>query len=206
MLSYIGTMRRLGGATPDSNLNYWAAYARYLLCFALDSKNPEEKRQEEAAINEGLDLLEEIKDKNSDHYALLSLLGGLDLNFTNAMMLPFKGMSVGSKAKTAIEKDPTNPRAYVALGIYDYYTPKRYGGMKIAEDNFLKALSLKVNNTPTPYSPNWGHPEAYLFLVRYYRYAKRPDNALRYLNEGLKHYPDFELLKRMKKKLESPGN
>lgn len=203
LIEYIKAMEQLQTGTPNPYLNYWEAYAQYLLYFDYDQKKPDEKEQAKKTVAIGLKLLDEVKTKTSEHYALLSLLGGLELNFTSTLMLPFRAAKVGKNAETAIEKDPSNPRGYVALGIYDYYTPKMYGGMKVAEANFKKALTLNEKNDPNPYSPTWGKPEAYLYMVRYYRYAKRPEDALRYLNEGLELYPDFEMLKKTKKKLES---
>lgn len=203
LIDYIKAMEQLQTGTPNPYLNYWEAYAQYLLYFEFDQKNPEEKAKAEKAVEAGLKLLNEVKNKTADHYALLSLLGGLELNFTNTLMLPFRAAKVGKNAETAIEKDPTNPRRYVALGIYDYYTPKMYGGKKVAEANLKKALTLNEKSDPNPYSPDWGKPEAYLYLVKFYRYTKQMDNAKKYLDEGLSRYPDFAILKGMRKKLES---
>ncbi len=206
LLDHIAVMKRLGDNISDPDLNYWTAYAHYLLYFSFDSKIPDERERSEKAVKEGIQLLEGMEDKTSEHYALLSLLGGLELNFTNALSLPFKAFRVKAKAETAIEMNPANPRAHVALGIYDYYTPKKYGGMKIVEPTFLKVLTMKERNDANPYGPTWGQPEAYLYLVRFYRYAKQPEQALQYLDEGLALYPGFELLIKTKKKLETSTN
>lgn len=204
LIDYIKAMEQLQSGTTNPYLNYWEAYAQYRLYFEFNQENSGEKQQAEKAVAAGLKLIDEVKNKTADHYALLSLLGGLELNFTNVLMLPFRAAKVGKNAETAIEKDPTNPRGYVALGIYDYYTPKMYGGMKVVETNLKKALTLKEKNDPNPYSPTWGKPEAYLYLVKFYRHAKQMDSARKYLNEGLAHYPDFDLLRSMRKKLETP--
>jgi tetratricopeptide (TPR) repeat protein len=119
--------------------------------------------------------------------------------------LPFKASVVGKNAKKAIELNPKNIRAYLALGIYDYYTPKMYGGMKITEENLKKAVALTEKIDPNPFAPDWGKADAYLYLVKFYNYEKKFDDAKKYLDEGLKLFPNFELLKKMKVKFEKNG-
>jgi tetratricopeptide (TPR) repeat protein len=202
LLYYIKAMQELRNGKTNPHINYWEAYAKYLLYFEYDLKNEQEKEQAEKIIEEAIKLLEDIDKKTSEHYALLSLLGGLQLNFVNTLMLPFRASKVGKNAEKAIQMTPQNIRAYLALGIYDYYTPKMYGGMKVVEETLKKAIKLNDRYDPNPYSPDWGKQDAYLYLVKFYSYEKRKNDALKYLEEGLKLYPDFETLKKMRAKIE----
>jgi len=202
LLYYIKAMQELQNGKTNSHINYWEAYAKYLLYYDYDLKNEQEKEQAEKTIEEAIKLLEDIDKKNSEHYALLSLLGGLQLNFVNALMLPFRASKVGKNAEKAIQMAPQNIRAYLALGIYDYHTPKMYGGMKVVEETLKKAITLNDKYDPNPYSPDWGKQETYLYLVKFYNYEKRKNEALKYLEEGLKLYPNFETLKKMRAKIE----
>ena len=205
LLVYINTMDKMLIEKPNPYTSYWNAYAKYLLYFEYNLKNEDENKKAEQTLEEALKLIEKIQNKTSEHYALLSLLGGLQLNFTNSLMLPFKASLVGKNAKKAIELNPKNIRAYLALGIYDYYTPKMYGGMKITEENLKKAVALTEKIDPNPLAPDWGKSDAFLYLVKFYNYEKKFDDAKKYLDEGLKLYPNFELLKKMKVKLEKNG-
>lgn len=202
LLVYINTMDKMTSEKPNPYTNYWNAYAKYLLYFEFNLKNEEENRKAEQTLEDAVKLIEKIPNKSSEHYALLSLLGGLQLNFTSTLMLPFRASNVGKNAEKAIELNPTNMRAYLALGIYDYYTPKMYGGMKVTEKNLKKALSLPDKADPNPFAPDWGRADAYLYLVKYYKYEKKITEAKKYLEDGLKLYPNFELLQKMKAKLE----
>ncbi len=64
--------------------------------------------------------------------------------------------------------DPQNLRAYLALGIRDYYTPVVYGGKNRFEELFLKAISLQDNYSENPNDPSWGKNDAYYYLLDYY--------------------------------------
>lgn len=202
LMLFIQTMDKMTSEKPNPYTNYWNAYAKYLLYFEFNLKNEEENRKAEQTLEDAMKLIEKIPNKSSEHYALLSLLGGLQLNFTSTLMLPFRASNVGKNAEKAIELNPTNMRAYLALGIYDYYTPKMYGGMKVTEKNLKKALSLPDKSDPNPFAPDWGRADAYLYLVKYYKYEKKITDAKKYLEDGLKLYPNFELLQKMKAKLE----
>ena len=69
-------------------------------------------------------------------------------------------------------------------------------------ENLKKALSLPDKSDPNPFAPEWGRADAYLYLVKYYKYEKKITDAKKYLEDGLKLYPNFELLQKMKAKLE----
>jgi tetratricopeptide (TPR) repeat protein len=92
-------------------------------------------------------------------------------------------------AQTAIDMDPQNLRAYLAMGIRDYYTPAVYGGKTRFEELFLKAISLQDTYSDNPNDPTWGKNDAYYYLLDYYC-SKNMEKARLLFDEALKLYPD----------------
>jgi tetratricopeptide (TPR) repeat protein len=201
LLVHINSMNKMTNEKTNPYINYWNSYAKYLLFFQFNLKNEEEKKIAEQTLEEAAKLIEKIPNKSSDHYALLSLLGGLQLNFTSMLMVPFRAANVEKNAKKAIELNPKNIRAYLSYAIYDYYTPKMYGGMKVTEENLKKALSLPDKIDNNPFSPDWGRLDAYLYLIRFYRSEQKIVDAKKYLEEGLKLYPQNAVFQKIKASL-----
>ncbi|MBC8084670.1 MAG: hypothetical protein H7Z21_15845, partial [Hymenobacter sp.] len=141
---------QLRAQKPNPYLSYWGAFAQYHLYF----RHGQDKPRAEAALNKGIELLEDIPAKNAEHYALLSLLQGLNLEFANFLTIPFKAGAVKENAEKALALAPNNLRAHYARGINDYYTPKQYGGGKVAAAHFLKAIALADKPDPNPYAPD----------------------------------------------------
>jgi hypothetical protein len=190
-------MKDLREHTKNSYIDYWEAYAQYLLYFKVKS----DEKLAIGAIEDGMKLLENSKKQSSDHYALLSLLEGLDIAYSSSLTVPFKSAKSEKNAEKAIELDSNNLRGYYALAIKDYYTPALYGGGKLVEANLLKAISLADKSDANPFAPTWGKDDAYWYLVRFYNKNKQPELGKKYLFEGLEKYPDHYGLNQVKKKL-----
>ena len=143
-------------------INYWTAYARYKKSLCAQS-NPAEEFQKTARIelSEALHSLNKIKNKESEDYALLSILKNYSVAFAAAIKIPFVSGEAKKYAQTAIDMDPQNLRAYLAMGIRDYYTPAVYGGKTRFEELFLKAISLQDTYSDNPNDPTWGKNDAY---------------------------------------------
>jgi len=184
---------------PEDNysVSYWLAYAHYQHCIALMSK--EEKKAAEKAIKKAVRLLDDLADKDSEALALHSSAVGLSINFS-MWRAPFLGSEAEGLARKAIEKDPENPRAYLALARNSYYKPAMFGGGDEVEENLLKAISLAGGNTATDNSPTWGMPEAYYLLAKFYQSEEQTEQAKLYALKGAKKYPeDYRLAKLSKK-------
>jgi hypothetical protein len=182
---------QLRAKTSNPYLSYWGAFAQYHLYFRHD-KN---KQQAEQALNKGIELLENIPTKNAEHYALLSLLQGLNLEFASFLTIPFKAGTVKANAEKALALEPNNLRAHYARGINDFYTPKQYGGGKVAATHFKQAIALADKPDPNPYAPSWGKADAYYYLVQAYQAAGQTELARQYATEGLSKYPGHARLK-----------
>lgn len=188
---------QLRAEKPNAYLNYWSAYAQYHLYFRA-GKN---KSQAQAALDKGIGLLEAIPAKNAEHYALLSLLQGLNLEFANFLTIAFKAGIVKENAEKAVALAPGNLRAHYARGINDYYTPKQYGGGKVAIEHFKKAIAAPDKPDPNPYAPSWGKADAYWYLAQAYQAAGQSELARQYATEGLSKYPGHIRLKGLLAKL-----
>lgn len=187
----------LRAKTPNPYLSYWGAFAQYHLYF----RAGQDKQTAEKALQTGIALLEEISTKTAEHYALLSLLQGLNLEFANFLTIAFKANTVKENAEKALALDPNNLRAHYARGINDFYTPSQYGGGKVAAKHFKKAIALPEKTDPNPYAPDWGKADAYSYLAQTYKKAGQMELAKQYATEGLAKYPNHGQLKSLVVKL-----
>lgn len=172
---------------PQSNnryLSYWEAYAIFKKAQILDAK---EKKKAENENKKAMDILEKIKNKTSEDYALLAMCYNYSISFASFIKAP----SLSSKAKNignkAIEMDNKNLRAYLVMGINDLFTPKVFGGQKRCEAYFLSAISLPEKNSENEYDPSWGKSDAYYYLICYYSDKNDMVNVKR-MKEALKRY------------------
>ncbi len=135
----IKSLEDLDSQSNSNLIDYWTAFAYYRFAVTTGDES-----LQETLIEKGIDQLESVKSKTSEHYALLSMLKALELAFIGKMLLPFKAPKVGALAEKAISMGPENPRAHLALGTYDYYTPKLFGGGEVVESELILSLELKI--------------------------------------------------------------
>ena len=166
--------------------SYWKAYTNYKWAVAcLSNKKMEEGSKHN---DEGIKLLKSIKRKNSEEYVLLGMMTSFGISFDRSTAMVASGEARGYYEK-AVKLDKKNLRAYFGKGNSDFYTPKQYGGGIIAENMFLKALSLKDTYATEANVPTWGREEVYMMLVRFYQRENENQKALLYCKQGLKKYP-----------------
>lgn len=178
---------------------YWKGYAYYYNCIIYLKSSDKKIAQEE--LNKGIKALDSIETKNSEDYALLSMLYSFSCQF-----LGFPEVVQASKQATncidkALKLDENNLRTYYVLANNDYYTPETYGGGSIVEENLLKAISLPPQKNNNPYLPSWGRQESFELLTSFYLKKKDKENARKYIELGLAEYPDSYTLKYNKSKL-----
>ncbi len=187
----------------DKNRNslflYWKGYAHYYhSIFYL--KNGDRKNAQ-AEVDKGIEALASIEKKNSEDYALLSLLRSYSCRFLGFPEVVQASQSATIDAERALELDENNPRACYVLANIDFYTPENYGGGKKVEEYALKAVSLPACKMVNPYLPSWGRRESYELLANYYIRKKDMEKAWKYIELGLAEYPDSYVLKSSKAKL-----
>lgn len=81
---------QLRAQKPNPYLSYWGAFAQYHLYF----RYGQDKQRAEQALEKGIELLEDIPSKTAEHYALLSLLQGLNLEFASFLTVAFKASTL----------------------------------------------------------------------------------------------------------------
>lgn len=173
---------------------YWQGYLQYYTAiFYLQQTN---KKAAENETDKGLNCIKSIKSKNSEDYALLAMLQSFSIQFKPGSAMA-TSEEVTKNIQNAIAIDSANPRAYYVLASNNFYTPKKYGGGKLVEQNLLKALSLPAQKTPNKYLPSWGKEESYEMLIRNYIQDKKWDSAKQYYEKGLKEYPQSYIINQL---------
>ena len=179
-------------------IQYWRSYLKFYSSIYYLNKGDKEIAEKE--VDKGIEWLKEIKKKNSEDYALLSMLQGFSTQF-KGMRAMFIGPEANKNAKKAIAIDSTNLRAYYVYASNDFYTPEKYGGGKEVEKYLLKAISLPVQKIKNDYLPSWGKEESYEMLIKFHIEKGKWDLARKYFQEGIKEYPDSYNINQLASKL-----
>ncbi len=179
-----------------TKLNYWLSYDEY--CMAMLYEQNGEDDLAEGLLDEGIERLENLSNKDSEDYALLSLLQCANIKHAGlGRIILAKKMSRNSKR--AIVLDDRNLRAYVVAGIIDLLRPKIFGGGKVGESYLLKALNeLPSQNVESDLLPSWGKEEAYEILILYYLKLGRKEEAAHLFAELKESYPKSLCLAKFK--------
>lgn len=186
-------------SSNNSLLLYWKGYALYynsiIYLKSADRKNAE------IELKKGIEALESIKKKNSEDYALLSMLQSFSCQFARFPAVVKLSENAAVNINRAIEIDGSNLRAHYISANNDYYTPENYGGGKNVEEYALKAISLPAQKIVNPYLPSWGKQESYELLTNYYIRSKNTVKAKEYIAKGLKEFPNSYVLKTNQSKI-----
>lgn len=185
----------------DQIIFYWIAYSKYYESIFYLKMN--DKKSAKKEINEAIEMVEIIKSKNSESYALLANLYSFSTQFADGMSINNISLKTKKNAETAIKLDEDNLRAWYVLGANDFYTPRMYGGGKKCEEYLLKSISLDEQKVKNPYMPSWGKNDAFSLLVAYYIEKDEHVKALEYLNKALLLYPDDYMLNQYAKQLQN---
>ena len=178
----------------NPQLLYWKAYALYHNSLYY-LKSAKEEKKAGSILTEGIDLLVSVEQKNSEDYALLSMMQCLSCHFAGFPKVIKAARSSVKSIEQAIELDKNNLRAYYVYANNDFYTPEKFGGCKKVEEYALKALSLPAQPNEDPLHPSWGRQETYELLVSYYLKKKNREAAEKYIELGLKEFPESAVLK-----------
>lgn len=177
---------------------YWRSYLQFY-CSIYYLQN-EDKKKAEKVIDQGIEWLDKMKNKNSEDYALLAMLQSFGIQF-KGMRAMFISDEIKKNAKLAIANDSTNLRAYYVYGSNDFYTPVKYGGGKEVEECLLKAISLPTQKVKNEFLPSWGKEESYELLIKYYIRNEKWDLAKRYFQKAIKEYPESYTINQLATKL-----
>lgn len=158
-------------------------------------------KKSEKVLDSGIEKLEEIDQKSSEHFALLALMESFSIQFSAGIKVPFISANVKKNGEKAIELDSLNLRAYYVLGSNDFYTPAQYGGGKKAENYFKKAIQLKSQSVKNPFLPSWGKNSAYELLIRFYINKEQFSEAKKYFQEAIALFPNDYMINQLASKL-----
>lgn len=198
LLELSNRLKKLNETEQQKIIMYWQSYLQFY-CSLFYLKNGDKKRAEKE-IDQGIEWLDKMKNKNSEDYALLALLQSFGIQF-KGMRAMFISDEINKNAKLAIANDSTNLRAYYVYGSNDFYTPVKYGGGKEAEKYLLKAISLPAQKVKNEFLPSWGKEESYELLIRYYIGNEKWDLAKKYFQEAIKEYPESHTINQLATKL-----
>jgi hypothetical protein len=173
---------------------YWKGYALYYNSVAYLKNREAKKSNRELA--QGIELMESIENKDSEDYALLSLLYSFSCLFTGYPAILETYENCNNCAEKALELNKNNIRAYYVLANSDMYR-----GGKNVEKYLLKALAIKQAKSKDPYLPTWGREEIYGLLTSYYIKEKQYDKAEEYIDLGLQEFPNSYTLQENQSKL-----
>ncbi|BDD12302.1 hypothetical protein FUAX_47340 (plasmid) [Fulvitalea axinellae] len=183
---------------PANNLiSYWYAYALYRR--AITEMAVKNEKRTEKLNDQAIELMEGIKRKSSEDYALLATVTNYSLAFTSFFSAPFKSKKAVNYADDALALDKENLRAYLMKGVNDFYTPKRFGGGKHTVEYLEKAISLPDKSATGPYAPTWGKSEAYWYLIRFYWKEGEKKKAKEAVTKASGLYPNDVLIRNMRK-------
>lgn len=148
----------------NSNLlKYWSSYLQYYLSVYYFKIGDAENSKTELDL--GIYYLENIKDKDSEDYALLALLQGFSIQFKEGKAIVIIG-NIKRNCRKALAIDSTNLRAYFAYASNDYHMPIKFGGGQETEEYLLKAISISHEKNEN--SPSWGREESFELLIKWY--------------------------------------
>lgn len=175
-------------------ITYWQSYLHYYTSiYYLKSGD---KKYASKVIEKGIKAINEMKGKDSEDYALLSLMRSFSIQFKGDDAT-IAAREMKQYAEKAIALDSTNLRAQLVFASYDFNTPEVYGGKQKTEKHLLIAISLPSQKIDSIYLPSWGKEEAYELLVIYYLDQNNIPKAKKYYLEGIQAYPQSFSLKQL---------
>lgn len=192
--------KTLNAVDPQENnaVNYWIAFTKYQqakFTFKIDQGKTAFK-----ILKEGIKMLESLKNPSSEDLALHGSLLSFSIVFQRNLAAVLSGKAHVLYEK-ALDKNKNNLRAYLGIAKSDYFKPTQYGGGFKVEIYLKKALSKPDRSTEGSFTPTWGRNQVYYLLASFFDRENRIDEAKLYGNQGLKKFPNSDLLKSLVDKL-----
>lgn len=177
---------------------YWRSYLQfYASIYFLKTSQREAAKNE---VDKGISWLNEIQTKNSEEYALLSMLQGFSIQFKWT-----EARSIADEAKNnalkAIELDSTNLRAHYVYASNNYYSLGKSNSTKEVEKHLQKAITLPAQKVANNRLPSWGKEESFEVLVKLYIEKEEWELAKKYYQEGITEFPNSYTINQLAEKL-----
>jgi len=193
-------LENLYSTNKNNIILYWKSYLQFYSSIYYLKKG--DKKTAEKEIDKGIDWLNDMKNKNSEDYALLAMLQGFGIQF-KGMEAMIVSSTIKKNIKRAIAIDSTNLRAYYVYASNDFHTPEKYGGGKEAEEYLLKAIYFPAQKIKNDYLPSWGKEESYEMLIKLYIKKEKWELAKKYFQEGITAFPESYTINQLASKLVS---
>ena len=169
---------------------YWTAYALYQSSIYYAYGPNKDEKKGEGYVDKAIKLLDSVKDKNSEDYALLGMMKGYSLQWKSFFSMAKESSIAGKWVEKAVKMDDQNPRAHYTYGNNNYFTPKMFGGGKKADEYLTTALQLYKESIPNPMMPSWGEEDTYNKLIRTKLKNDKKEEAKMLLSEAKKAFPN----------------
>ncbi len=182
----------------NSKAVYWIAFSKYQQARFSNRINHEKAAFK--LLKEGIQKLKSIKNPNSEELVLHGTMLSFSIMFQRniAAIISGKAHTLYDKA---LHKNKKNLRAYLAIGKSDYFKPVQYGGGFKAESYLKQALSKPDKSTDASFAPTWGRELVYYYLASFLHRENRIEEANSYGKQGLKKFPNSDILKSLVDKL-----
>jgi len=184
----------------NSIVSYWIAYSKYQQ--ALFFNRIDTKKEAFKLLKAGIQELKSIKKPNSETLVLQGTMLSFSIVFQRNIAAIISGKAQALYDK-ALYKNKNNLRAYLAIGKSDYFKPAQYGGGFKAESYLKQALSKPDKSTNASFAPTWGREFVYYYLASFLLRENRIEEANSYCNQGLKKFPNSDILKSLVDKINS---
>jgi len=186
------------GTKENSDVSYWIAFSKYQQ--ARFYNRFDTKKKAFKLLKEGIQELKSIKKPNSEVLVLQGTMLSFSIAFQRNIAAIISGKAHALYDK-ALYKNKNNLRTYLAIGKSDYFKPVQYGGGFKAESYLKKALSKPDNSTDASFAPTWGRELVYYYLASFLLREDRIEEANSYCNQGLKKFPNSDVLKSLLDKI-----
>ena len=187
-------------AQQANRTDYWKAYKLYQQAVKFIAQGDKDAAKE--ALSEGIDRMDELKQKDAEDYALLSMLHTASCQCYSFPRIIASMRGSVKNAEKAEKLDGHNLRVLYALALKDYHTPERHGGFTKVEEIIQRALGLPVQRVSDDQQPSWGRQECYELLTQYLIKKNEMQKAKSIVEKGLKEFPQSEMLQNASKKMQ----
>ena len=129
--------------TSSSKQRHWAYWQAYTLYYvSIYHMKMQANNQAKDALKQGIKVLENMAQKSSEDYALLSAMQSFSIAFNQSEAAILSNKALKSVEK-ALDLDPKNLRAYFVAGRNDFYKPRAIRWWQSSREIFIKSIIFK---------------------------------------------------------------
>lgn len=141
--------------------------------------------------------------RSSEFLVLEAMLACLRMSRAPKIQLPLLSLKVSRLINNAWQLNNLNPRVYLAMALYNSYSPAIAGGSKDVLPNISKSISLLESNPSR--EPWWGLSESYRILISHLLKSKNRQDAFLYASKAVDAFPENRLFRQIHAQLSTNG-